>query len=276
MGLTILFLFPFVMKYSFKLNEGIVDSIQEKFFKSNDNEDIVGSYIGGISDIQFDQVFEERSPAYITKSDYVYSIGSPEATMKYFEQLEAYQKRGDIMRIIRSMAGITGKFVYVALWFVMLWQMIVLLYVYTKRYLMIAFLIIVFPVVVIEYIIGSTITGKSKGFSAWCLEFYLNVFIQTIHAVVYGVIGSVVTAQIQDGLARGKIESANWILLIVAVNFIFEGENILKKIIKANAESLKGAGESAQELKEIGKRGFGMAKGTFVIVGKSFKGKDSE
>lgn len=244
------------MKYSFKLNEGIIKGIQETFSNNNPYSDIASNYIGGISDIQFDQVFEERSPEYITKSDYVYSIGSPEATLKYFEQLENYQKRGDVMRIMRAIAGITAKLIYVVLWFYMIWQMIVLLFLYTKRYLMIAFLIMIFPITLIEYIVGATITGKSRGFSAWCMEFFLNVFIQTVHAVVYGIIGGVITANVQNGLMNGKIANMNWIILIIAINFIFEGESILKKIIKANAESLKNSGDTAQSIKGMGQKGW--------------------
>lgn len=243
------------MKYSFKINEGIINGIQETFSNNNPYSDIASSYVGGISDIQFDQVFEERSPEYVTKSDYVYSIGSPEATLKYFEQLENYQKRGDVMRIMRAIAGITAKLIYVVLWIYMIWQMVVLLFIYTKRYLMIAFFIMIFPITVIEYIVGATITGKSRGFSAWCLEFFLNVFIQTVHAVVYGIIGGVITANIQNGLMNGKIANMNWVILIIAINFIFEGESILKKIIKANAESLRNAGDEAESIKGMGKKG---------------------
>lgn len=248
MGIAILYLFPYVMKYSFKLNDSIIDEASKTFNNNNSYSEIIGSYIGAVSDIQYDHAFEERSPEYVTRADYIYSVGSVEATLKYFEQLEKYQSRGDIMRIMRAMAGITGKFIYVILWFIMLWQMVMLLYVYLKRYLMIAFLIMVFPIVVIEYIIGTVFSGKSKGFSGWCMEFFLNVFLQTIHAITYGIIGGVVMNHIHQGIQdsmiyEGYIGNTNWVLLIIAVNFIFEAENIIKKIIKANAESIRNTGE---------------------------------
>lgn len=259
MGIAILFLFPYAMKYAFKLNEGIVNAVSNTF-STNQYSEIVGSYIGGVSDIQFDYVFEERSPEYISRSDVVYSIGSEEATFKYFGQLEKYKERGDIMRIMRAMAGITGKVIYVILWSIMLWQMIVLIVVYLKRYLMIAFLIMVFPIVVIEYILGTVLSGKSHGFSAWCMEFFLNVFIQTIHAISYGIIGGVVMSHIQQGIAssqnfNGYVGNVNWVLLIIAINFIFEAENIVKKIIKANAvKSIKNSNDVAQGLKGAPKK----------------------
>ncbi len=260
-GVAILFLFPYVMKYAFILNDSIIEEIRKTFTNNNPYEDIVGSYVGKITDVQYDQVFEERSPEYISKSDYIYSVGSADATYAYIKELEKYKDRGDVMRIMRAMAGVTGKLIYVVLWMIMLWQLIVLLYVYTKRYLMIAFLIMIFPITIIEYIMGAVKTGKGGSFSAWCMEFFLNVFIQTIHAVVYGMIGGVVMANVRGGIANGYIEKMNWIILIVAINFIFEAEAIIKKIIKANAASISNAGDVATSIKGAGKKTRGAVKG---------------
>ena len=236
-GIAILFLFPYVMKYAFTLNDSIVNEVY-KSFSDNPYGEIVGSYIGNVSDVQYDEVFEERSPEYISKSDYVYSLGSTEATYAYFNQLEKYKSRADVMRIMRAMAGITAKFIYVILWYIMMGQMLILAFMYTKRYLMIAFLIVIFPITVIKYVIGAVKTGRGGGFSAWCVEFFINVFLQSIHAVIYGIIGGVVMVHVQNGIVGSDLKQINWVILIIAVNFIFEGEAILKKIIKANAESV--------------------------------------
>ena len=260
MGIAILLLFPYVMKYAFKLNDSIVDAVQITFTNNNPYSEIVGSYIGSISDIQYDQVFEERSPEYISKNEYVYSVGSEEATFSYFKQLQKYKQRGDLMRVMRALAGITARFIYVILWYIMLWQLLVLIFVYLKRYLMIAFLMIIFPIVVIEYIIGAIKTGKGGGLSAWCMEFFLNVFIQTIHAVTYGMIGGVVTAHVQNGIATGSVSKMNWVILIVAVNFIFEAEAIIKKIIKANAASLGNATDVSKKMRGMPKTPKGVMK----------------
>lgn len=253
-GIGILFLFPYVIKYSFIINESIINSIRSTFTNNNPYEEIIGSYIGNISDIQFDQVFEYRSPAYISSNEYVYSLGSEEATFAYFSQLEKYRVRGDVMRVMRSLAGITGRFIYVILWYIMLGQLLVLIFVYLKRYLMIAFLLIIFPIVVIEHIIGVVKTGKGGGFSTWCMEFFLNVFIQTIHAIIYGIIGGVVTAHVQNGIMSGNISKMNWVILIISINFIFEAENIFKKIIKANATTLENSSDVSKKLKGMRKK----------------------
>lgn len=252
-GIAILFLFPYVMRYAFTLNEALIGEIRKTFTNNNPYEEIVGSYIGKISDVQYDQVFEERSPEYISKSDYIYSLGSSSATYAYIKQLDKYKQRGDVMRIMRAMAGITGKLIYVVLWLIMLWQLLVLTYMYAKRYLMIAFLIAIFPIMLTVYIISTTVTGKGTGFSTWCMEFFLNVFIQSVHAVSYGMIGGVVMANVQNGIVNGGVERMNWIILIIAINFIFEAEKILKKIIKANAASINDAAGVEGEIKGFGK-----------------------
>lgn len=263
MGIAILFLFPYVMKYAFTLNDSIVTEIYNSY-SGNPYDEIVGTYIGNVSDVQYDQVFEERSPEYISKSDYVYSLGTAEATYAYFNQLEKYKERTDVMRIMRAMAGITAKFIYVILWYIMLGQMLALLFMYIKRYLMIAFLIIIFPLTVIEYIIGAVKTGKGGGISAWCMEFFLNVFIQTVHAVIYGIIGSVVMLHVRNSIAVGDIQRTNWVILIVSINFLFQGETIVKKIIKANAASVRGGDEvfkSAENMRKGAKKHLGEVKG---------------
>ena len=205
----------------------------------------MGNYVGKVSDLQYDQAFELRSPEYVSRSEYAYSLGSAGATLSYFKQLEQYKGTGDIMRIMRALAGVTGAIVYAVLWLIMLGQMLVFIYIYAKRYVMIAFLIMIFPLTVMEYVIGLSRSGRTgQGFSAWCMEFFLNVFLQTIHGIIYGIIGGVVMANAQALLVSEGVGNMNFLVVIVAIFFLFQGEAILKKIIKANAESIPGASET--------------------------------
>ena len=78
--------------------------------------------------------------------------------------------------------------------------------------------------------VGLFLTGKGgTGFSAWCMEFFLNVFVQSIHGIIYGMIGGVVMANVQSMIVSEGLKRMNWLVLIVAINFLFEGEAILKK-----------------------------------------------
>ena len=59
-------------------------------------------------------------------------------------------------------------------------------------------------------------------------------------------IGGVVMAQVQNGIATGAVEKMNWVIMIVSVNFLFEGEKIVKKIMKTNAVSVIGRDDVAK------------------------------
>ena len=126
---------------------------------------------------------------------------------------------------------------------------------------MLAFLIIIFPITVVEYIIGAVKTGKGGGISAWCVEFFVNVFIQAIHAGIYGIIGGVVMQHVRNSITA-DINDANWVILIISVNFLFEGEKIVKKIIKANnATSVRDSGQVFIAIKGAPGRVKGIFKG---------------
>lgn len=185
------------------------------------------------------------------------SLGSEEATAAYINRLEEYKARGDMMRIMRALAGITGRIIYAILWYIMFFQLLVFIFIYLKRYLMIAFLIAIFPITLIQYIIGTVSTGKQSGLSTWCKEFFVNVFVQTIHAVVYGIIAGVIMNQIYAKLGTNGQYDMNWFLLIVAINFIFTGEKILKEIINAiQTETIKDASDVSKDMRGKTRGGF--------------------
>lgn len=250
MGIAILMFFPYLMRYSFDLNEGIILTMQGLFGGAS------GTYVGDVSDLRSKE-YELRSPEYIKRGTYLLTLGSEDATNAYVENYVEYQDKGDIMRIVRALAGITGRMIYVIIWYIMLWQLIIFIYIYYKRFLMIAFLIAIFPITVLEYIIGTVSTGKQSAISSWSKEFFTNVFLQSIHAVIYAIISSVVMSQITGGLqTSGGITKLNYFLMIIAVNFVFVGEKMLRDIISAVTTSVENPeGELGQAYKSA--RAFG-------------------
>ncbi len=246
MGLAIFFFFPYVMRYSFELNEALLRTMQGQYGGG-------GTYVGEVSDLRTKDM-ELRSPEYVKRGTYLLTLGSEDATNAYIESANKYQEKGDMMRIIRALAGITGRMIYVILWYMMLWQLLVFIFVYYKRYLIIAFLIAIFPVTLIEYVIGTVITGKQSAIASWSKEFFVNVFLQSIHAIVYGIISSVIINQITAALNADGIISINWLLMIVAINFVFAGEKMLREIISAAAT------ESIQNPEDVSKGAIGGAK----------------
>ncbi len=65
-------------------------------------------------------------------------------------------------------------------------------------------------------------------------------------------------AQVQNGIATGAVEKMNWVIMIVSVNFLFEGEKIVKKIMKANAAvSVPGSDDVAKGMRGAGGKVWG-------------------
>ena len=235
-GIAIYFFFPYVMRYAFDLNEAIIQMIESTF---NGGNELVNSYIGELSDLKHADI-EFRSPQYVTQSTYILMLGSEEATNAYINRLETYEAKGDIMRMMRALAGITARLIYVVLWFIMLGQLVIFVFIYFKRYVIIAFLIMIFPITLIEYIIGTIVTGKQSAISGWSKEFFINVFLQSIHAIVYGISTGVIMNQLLNVMQTGNQKDINWFLMIVGVNFVFVGEKMFREIINAMAtESVK-------------------------------------
>lgn len=264
-GIAIYYFFPYVMKYAFNLNEAIIQMIQSTF---NGGNELVNSYIGELSDLKHADL-EFRSPQYVTQSTYILMLGSEEATSAYINRLETYESKGDIMRMMRAMAGITARMLYVILWFIMLGQLIIFVFIYYKRYLMIAFLIAIFPITLFEYIIGSIVTGRQSAISGWSKEFFVNVFLQSIHAVIYGIITGVIMNQLLNVMQTGNSADINWFLMIVGVNFVFTGEKTLREIINAMAtESVK----TGDDVMKSAKGGMNKVKGAVGgVAGKMMK-----
>lgn len=58
---------------------------------------------------------------------------------------------------------------------------------YFKRYLSAAFLFIISPLVTITYSIDAVDDGKAQAYNAWLKNITYNIFIQSIHAIVYAI-----------------------------------------------------------------------------------------
>ena len=260
MGVAMLFFFPYIMKYAFVLNDTIIGMIRNAYFQSGTVGE--GASVSGTPDLLKEEV-ERRSPEYIKKTSSIISPGSNQASGMYINSIEKYSERMDVMRIMRALAGVSGRMMYVVLWFIFLGQLVIFIVIYLKRYLMIAFLIAIFPITLLEYVVSTVKGGKQSGISAWCKEFFTNVFLQTIHAILYGIITGVVVNQVRAAMENsGQPANINWLLLICAVSCVFEGEKILKEIMNAShTETVKDASEMAKNTKGMfGRVGGGIGK----------------
>lgn len=75
------------------------------------------------------------------------------------------------------------------MWSIIYWCLLFLeikfVWLYTKRLLMVGFLIIISPLITITYSIDKVGDGKAQAFSSWLKEFLVNVLIQPLHALIY-------------------------------------------------------------------------------------------
>ncbi|MBR3697803.1 MAG: hypothetical protein IKM97_06090 [Clostridia bacterium] len=93
---------------------------------------------------------------------------------------------------------------------------------YLKRTFTILFLVIISPLITVTYPIDKLDNGKAEAFEKWLKEFFINAFIQPIHAIIYLVF--VYTA--------GKIaEKAPWVAMIFLIS-LGRIENIVRNIFK--------------------------------------------
>ena len=243
-GVCILCLFPsLVIKNAFKLNEAIVKMIAD----ANTDPTVQGGF--GTSQGEWsNEEIEFRSPEYVSRFTGVASYSGGEMNILYQKALDNYRSGADMTRVMRAYAGITKQFVYVMIWYVLLTQLIVLLVKYYKRYFIIAVLIIIFPLVCMYYIIEIARGKGGQVFSTWAKELMINIFIQSVHAITYAIIASVAISRVREDITT-QGDSMNWIIIIVAINFITEGEKIIRKIIGANASTVGGIGETGKAMR---------------------------
>ena len=214
-GVMILCMFPYVMKYTVKLNEAAVGAM--------------ASYAGYSAPAQ-------NKPAILSDS---------KAAMKVFGEIEFVEKMTgvgsiststvgnikDPMLQTRAIAQLRVNFVLVVVYFILIGQMIVLLFVYYKRAFMLAFLITIFPLVAMTYAIDKMGDKKAQSFGIWFKEFVVNVIVQTFHAVVYVV---VVNSSVSNYI---NSQGQNWLFMIISILFLFQGEKILRNIFSVNSNA---------------------------------------
>lgn len=158
-GIAILFLFPYVIRYTITLNHGLVTYIQEKSVGFLDEPAVIENVNGSLASASTNTEIKTSNSSYMTEM---------------YEQ----SKKGWLAPTI--------------CWFIMLMQVFQFLLVYIKRLITVIFLIAIFPLVSISYALDKIADGKSQAFNSWCKEFILQVFIQSFHAINYVLVMGVI------------------------------------------------------------------------------------
>lgn len=167
-------------------------------------------------------------------------------------------KSTDLMTVMRAYAGEYQRLVFAIVWFSLLFQLIALIFIYYKRIFVIAILIAIFPLIMIFYCIDKMADGSAQTLSMWFNELLSNIFIQSIHCIMY-------TVLVQMGLEIYKADPSNWFLFLAAMLLLVPAEKILRGIF----------GLGGTTLEKLGGMGMKLGLGAIAVAklfGKSLKG----
>ena len=222
-GIIILAFYPYVIKYAIDINNGLVETIEEAKVKVLNIQTINNSM--EMSDFSLPTNAEaEQYDALSAKMD---ENPFSESNRSY---MAAMSKKAH-----KAPYSLVDAVVYL----VMTWQFIMIVIMYYKRVFIIAFLIAIFPFVALSYAIDKLGDGKAQALSVWTKEIVINIFIQSIHALVYVfVLGATYT---------GGEYSGDWLLSIIGIMFLFQGEQIFRKIIgQSGGDTIKSLSQTAK------------------------------
>lgn len=129
----------------------------------------------------------------------------------------------DLMGMMRAYAGKYRRIIFALIWYVLFFQLISLVFIYFKRIFIIAILIAIFPLIMMSYALDKMSDGKSQTFSLWFKELLANVFLQSVHAIIY-------VTLIDVGLEIYKNDNGNWIFLLASILMLLPAEALLKEV----------------------------------------------
>ena len=141
---------------------------------------------------------------------------------------------------MRDRADKTQRLMFVAIWYLLTYQLVLLMILYYKRLLTVAVLIIIFPLVVMFYAFEKFMgIDKPKAMRTWIIEYTVNIFVQSVHALVYLVL-------VETGLKIFEADADNWLIFVFAVMAIFPMEAIIKSILGMKSSTVRDLGQSAK------------------------------
>lgn len=243
-GILYLTFVPYIVKYAFLINESLVESLREE--SKTESYKVSSSSYGSAQDWSAEAI-EFRSPEYVSKYTGTIEFGSDQATEGYVKKISTYQNNLDLMRLMRAYAGVTKKIVYVIIWFILIGQLLSFIVQYYKRFFIIAILIAFFPLICIFNGISIARGNPGKEIGSWMTEMMTNIFMQSVQAIVYTIITSVCLSIVRDDINSSA--TLNWLLIIMAINFVTEGEKILRKLVGAMGSSAEGTAAASRGVK---------------------------
>ncbi len=226
-GVAMLTLFPFVMKYVVVLNNTVVGTLQSYSISNTSGGSVelpaVKPKILSVSStIDAIKMFG--------KSEFVLSMIYDSNDSRHNDSSISPLQINDSMMRIRLYAQYKKKVLLAIIYFILIGQTLIILFMYYKRAFMLAFLIVLFPLVAMTYVIDKMGDKKAQSFEIWFKEYVVNVIVNLFHALVYTI---VISLSVEAYLKN----DAYWLFMIIAVLFLFEGEKILRSIFGAESQA---------------------------------------
>ena len=221
-GLLLLVCFHWVMMFSIDLNNYFVRvlvSVKDKIYTFNNTYDgWIGqamSNIDGLTDAMSD------AEGKLT------NLAGGISLTTYFAASASVNILNPIGIILDLVA--LGTFIYIN------FQVVA---VYVKRVIVVAVLIILFPVVAVFYVLDRSGLHKGDIFGTWCREFFANVFIQTIHALILVIL----LAFMESNVAQFFIQLpfVGLIFYLILLNMLFTIENMVEKVFSMSGTATLG------------------------------------
>lgn len=200
LGVIMLMFFPFVIKYTIRLNNSLCNMIGEKEVVTTSRK------INGLS-----------TRIYGTDDFVKHMLSDGETT------------NDNAMLNVRYIGANSANIPLIIVYFIFIGQLLAMLILYYKRVFMVAFLISIFPIVAAVYPLCRIGAINMNPFGMWFKEFVINVFVQSFHAATYKVI---VTIGVISYINHG-----NWLFLMMCVLFLFEGEKMIRAIFNAKSSA---------------------------------------
>lgn len=220
-GVIILFLFPIVIKYAIKINSEFVA--------------MIGETVKNMDESQNTTDYKDPDKTSDLSTDEKVSEESKQMELNPFDQNDK-----GYMAVMSRRAHTTKRLSYAMVYLIMAFQLVIIAVMYYKRLFMVAFLIVIFPIVMIAHVLEKVANVKTGGaFSKWTREILITIFVQSIHAVVYSFASATV-------IAAGDSNN-DWILMLVGVSFLFNGESILKKILGYDSQTTPSLAQTAMK-----------------------------
>lgn len=123
--------------------------------------------------------------------------------------------------------GTSGMIMYM----VLVYYTIRFTIIYFKRFFTLMILTIFAPLVGLSYAFTKVMSGKAPIITKWSEEYCFNVFLQTIHSLIY-------TIFVAMALMLSTESIAGFIVALIMLNFMMKAEKIFRKIFKFSGNLL--------------------------------------